>query len=396
MRIRRQSILLFSVVLLAVAGAAYSQQVQMPRPARAVGTIKDVQAGSLTLTPDSGHDITVVVAPSTKLLRVEPGQTDLKNATPLAFTDLHVGDRVLVRGQGPADGQSITAVSVIAMKHADVLAKQEHDRQDWQRRGVGGLVTAVDDGGKTISINAGGLGNSRIVAVHAGSNTIVRSYAPDSVKFEDAQPSSLVQIKPGDQLRARGALDGEGKELAAEEIVFGSFRNIAGTITTIDAANNSLTVQDAIAKSAVIVKVLPDSQMKKLPAEMAQRIAMRLKANREGVGQRESANTALPPGNGNAGAMPARMPGVAAGRTNGSPDFERFLNRIPTVSLPELQKGDAVMIVATSGDGSHALSAITLLAGVEPLLTAAPNHAASLVLSPWTLGNSNAEAEAAP
>ena len=40
-----------------------------------------------------------------------------------------------------------------------------------------------------------------------------------------------------------------------------------------------MTVQDAISKSTVVVKVAPDSQMKKLPQEMAQRIAMRLKAS---------------------------------------------------------------------------------------------------------------------
>ena len=59
-----------------------------------------------------------------------------------------------------------------------------------------------------------------------------------------------------------------------------------------------------------------------------------------------------------------------------------------------MQKGDAVMIVSTDGGDSGAVTAITLLAGVEPILTAAPTAAYSL-LSPWSLNASGGEGEAA-
>jgi transcription antitermination factor NusG len=48
----------------------------------------------------------------------------------------------------------------------------------------------------------------------------------------------------------------------ADEIVSGTFRNIAGTVSAIDVANKSLTVQDAIAKTSVVVKITADSQVK--------------------------------------------------------------------------------------------------------------------------------------
>ncbi|MGD0507863.1 MAG: DUF5666 domain-containing protein [Terriglobales bacterium] len=362
--------------------------------AKAVGVIKSIQADSITVASESGGegDIIAKLTSSTKILRVPPGEKDLKNATALQAQDLQPGDRVLVRGQASADGGGhtivITALAVIVMKQADVAAKQQHDRDDWQKRGVGGLVTKVDPATGTITISSGGMGVSRSIAAHVARDTILRRYAPDSVKFDDAKPSSVDQIKVGDQLRARGTRSPDGSEVSAEEVVSGAFRNIAGTIKAIDAANNTMTVQDAIAKSAVVVKVSPDSQMKKLPPEMAQRIAMRLKGM-AGAGGAGGAAPSTP-----AESQAARGPSGGQGG-NGPPDFQRMLSRLPDSTLADMQKGDAVMIVSTEGGDSGAVTAITLLAGVEAILTAAPNRSASSLLSPWSLGAPGGEGEAA-
>jgi hypothetical protein len=71
-----------------------------------------------------------------------------------------------------------------------------------------------------------------------------------------------------------------------------------------------------------------------------------------------------------------------------------MLSRLPNSKLADLQKGDAVMIVSTEGSNSDAVTAITLLAGVEAILTAAPNRGASSLLSPWSLGAPGGEGEA--
>ncbi len=178
---------------------------------------------------------------------------------------------------------------------------------------------------------------------------------------------------------------------------------------SIDASSNTMTVQDAIRKSAVVVKVSPDSQMKKLPAEMAQRIAMRLKAAASGArGDQPGANgQGQAPSTTGQGAAPsaggthtttesqaARAPGGGPGG-NGPPDLQRLLSRLPNSTLADMQKGDAVMIVSTEGGDSGAVTAITLLAGVEAILTAAPNRSASSLLSPWSLGAPGGEGEAA-
>ncbi|HMD15401.1 MAG TPA: DUF5666 domain-containing protein [Terriglobales bacterium] len=377
--------------------------------AKAVGVIKSIQADSITVAAESGGEVTAKLTGSTKILRVPPGEKDLKNATALQAQDLQPGDRVLVRGQASTDGDGhtsfISALAVIVMKQADVAAKQQHDRDDWQKRGVGGLVTKVDAATGTITISSGGMGVNRSVAIHIAKDTILRRYAPDSVKFDDAKPAPaaefMAQLKVGDQLRARGTRNPDGSEVSAEEVVTGAFRNIAGTIKAIDASSNTMTVQDAIGKSAVVVKVSPDSQMKKLPAEMAQRIAMRLKgmanggsgdqAAANGQGQTQS-QTAT--GQGAAPSAGGARPGSGPGG-NGSPDLQRMLSRLPNSTLADLQKGDAVMIVSTEGGDSGVVTAITLLAGVEAILTAAPNRSASSLLSPWSLGAPGGEGEAA-
>lgn len=375
-----------------------------PQVAKAVGTIKTIQADSIVVAVESGGDVTASLAGSTKILRVPPGEKDLKNATTLQVQDLQPGDRVLVRGQATGDGHTIAALAVIVMKQSDVAAKQQHERDDWQKRGVGGLVTKIDSAAGTISISANGIGASRTIVVQVAKDAILRRYAPGSVKFDDAKPAPIDQVRVGDQLRARGTRTPDGNEIAAEEIVTGSFRNIAGTIKALDAVNSTITVQDLISKSAVTVKISPDSQMKKLPAEIAQRIAMRLKGAASGAGGDQSSANAKSPGvsdhTGGASAGGGRPGGAQAtgspsGGSSGNapPDLQRMLSRLPNSTLADLQKGDAVMIVSTDPGTSEAVTAITLLAGVDAILTA-PNHAASL-LSPWSLNTSGGEGESA-
>src|ERR1700675_733522 len=114
---------------------------------KAVGTIKSIQADSITVAAESGGegDIIAKLTGSTKILRVPPGEKDLKNATALQAQDLQMGDRVLVRGQASTNGDkhTIVALSVIVMKQADVAAKQQHDRDSWEKRSLGGIVTHV-------------------------------------------------------------------------------------------------------------------------------------------------------------------------------------------------------------------------------------------------------------
>jgi hypothetical protein len=305
------------------------------------------------------------------------GQTDLKSAATITLADLQVGDRMLVRGHS-GDNGAIAASTIVVMKQADVAQKQQHDREDWQKRGAGGIVSAIDStaGSFTVSVTP-----TLSVVVKTTKDTSFLRYAANSVKFSEAQKGTIDQIKTGDQLRARGVRSADGKELTAEEVISGTFRNIAGTISSIDAANNTITVKDLLAKKSVVIKFNSDSQLRKLSPQMAQRLAFFLKSGAQATQSGAPAGgqtpaSAAPVGNNAPSARPA-----------GAPDFQQMLSRIPAVTLADLQKEDAVMVVATQGSTSGEVTAITLLGGVEPVLTASPNGmSAAALFSGWNLG----------
>ena len=388
-------------VALAPSPAARTAQSVAPATARPVGTIKSISGNIITLTTDAGSDVTVLIQQGTKFVQIAPGQKDLKDATPVQLQDVHPGDRILVRGTLADDGKSILAVSDIAMKKADIAEKQARERDEWSKHGAGGLVNSLDAASGTITISLPALGEKKTVAIHLSKDTILRRYASDSIKFDDAKPAPLDQIKPGDQLRARGARTADGSELTAEEIVSGTFRNIAGTISALDPSAGSITVEDLITNKPVTLKITADSQLRKLPPPMAQRIALHLKGIPSdappqgtaggGAGQMPRTGGAPSSGPGAGGAAGMGRPGGG-----GPTDLQQAINRMLHSTLADLQKGDVVMIVATEGGATGIPSAITLLAGVEPILAASPKSNASTLLSPWSLSSAPSGEGAVP
>lgn len=394
-------VLTFAAALIGVSVAQATPQTPQAQPSgisRQVGTVKTISGNAITLTTDTGTEINISVADNARLVRTAPGQKDLTGATMITLQDIQVGDRMLVRGKPSEDGKSTIATGIIVMKKTDIADKQAREREDWQKRGVGGPVKEIDAATGNITVTASAPGGSKAVVVHTTKATIVRRYAPDSIKFDDAKIATLDQIKVGDQLRARGNRSADGSELTAEEIVAGTFRNIAATVISTDTANNTLTATDLATKKPVTVKFTTDSQLRKLPPMIAQGLAMRLKGGAPGNAGNGSSNGQF----GTAGNHPSAMtngaapgpggnshgngfgsgPGAGAGRG----DFNQMLSRLPVVTVSELQKGDAVMIVSTQGDDTS-VTAITLLSGVEPILTASPKDNGSMILSPWNLSS---------
>ncbi len=360
------------------------------------------------MTTDAGGDATVQVQDATKLVRIAPGQKDLKDAAPIQLADVHPGDRVLVRGKLADDGKSVVAAWVISMKKEDIAEKQAREREEWQKHGFGGLVNSVDAANNIITVSLPSLGEKRSVAVRLSKDTILRRYASDSVKFDDAKPAPLDQIKPGDQLRARGTRGADGAEFTAQEVVSGTFRNIAGIISALDASAGTITVQDLVSKKPILVRITAESQLRKLPLPVAQRIAVRLKGTSS-----DAPSTVPTPGaagsaaNPEQSAKPSGLPPSGSrsdgsggmgriGGGGGSPDLQQTISRIPPATLAALQKGDAVMVVATEGGPNGVSTVITLLGGVEPILEASPQSSPSTILSPWSLSSSGGGEAATP
>lgn len=347
-----------------------------PHPA---GTVKSTSSDGFVLTTTAGQDVTVNVPAAAKVLIVPPGSKDLTAATAGSVADVQAGDRALVTGSAGDSGATVTAIRVILMKSGAIAENHAAEEAAWARGG-GGIVKSVDAAAGKIEISSG----LHTITVTTTPATIVRRYSNGSVRFEDAVKSDLVSVQAGDQMRVRGARSADGTTIAADEIVTGSFKNYSGLLTAVDASAGTVTLKDLTTKKVVTVAVTPNSDVRRLPPTAAQMIAARMRgagnpgaAGAGGAGQR--------PAGGTAGGGEGQQ-GAAAGARRAGMDLSQMLSRLPTETVAGLKPGDAVMIVATSPSGqSMQSSAVTLLAGVEPILTAAPSGE-GMTLTPWSVG----------
>jgi hypothetical protein len=387
------------------SAASQAQDATQPAIARRIGAIKAINGNALTLTPDAGPEVAVTVQPNARLLRIAPGEKDLKNATPVQLQDLKVGDRVRVRGQAGADATSIAALEIIVIPPSVVAAVSEQVRQDWQKRGLGGPVTAVDPAAGTVTLTISSLGGKKTIIVRTSKSTVIRRYAPDSFKSEDAKLCTLHDVHVDDQVRVRGNRSADGSELAAEEIFTGIFPQFPSLIKSVDASAGTLSVQDLVNKKTVQLRITADSQLHKIPAEMAQRFANRMKSAlppgmpgapmNSSAGPSSAATGATPSGGlaAGSGGMPGGgapgggMGGAPGGsRPGGGFDFQRLVDQTPAVALADLHKGDAIVVLVTEGTPSGGSTVITLVSGVEPILQAVPTGSQAMMLAPWSLG----------
>lgn len=367
----------------------------------------------ITLKPDTGAESNVNLDAKTHFMKVAPGEKDLKKAAEAQFSDISVGDRVLARVRKMDDGSVAPATTVVVMSKSEIVKQQERDQAEWQTRGVVGTVTAVDPATKSVTLKTQGADGKQVV-IDAAPKVSVRKYAPNSVKFSDATQSSMADIKNGDTIRVLGAKNDDGSHVVPEQIIFGTIIRQAGTILAIDAAAGTVKMNDLATKKPVIIKVNSSTSMKKLPEMVAAMMARSQNGGGQGApgaaaagggerGPGSGPGSGMRPENGRpgpgagadsraaAGAGSSGVPGSGAPFGMGAPggpggmggrrmDPARMLERLPQITLADLKVGDAIMI---SSSGGAEPTAISLVAGVEALLTAParPGQAAGPNLS---------------
>jgi preprotein translocase subunit YajC len=349
--------------LVCVSSVTLAQQ----PPGRAIGEVAAIDARQITLKTDQGETLTVLLAPETACLRVPPGEKDLKKAARIAASEIAAGDRVLARGSFSEDRKSLTAASVIVMTKSDLAQKHQRDREEWQRRGIAGTVTAVDAATGEITVGTPAREGPSSITIETGTATAFLRYAPDSIRFSDAKPSTAAELKVGDHLRALGDRTGGGARMKAEQIVFGSFRNLAATVVSVDAASGEIRVTDLDTHKPVTIRINTDSTLRRLPPTVAAMLARRFnpEARAKGGGPGDAPHQGEAP-------QPPRQWANSLRPGGGNGDLQQMLERMPALTVAELKQGDAVIVSSTRGADPARVTAITLVAGVEPLLTASP------------------------
>jgi hypothetical protein len=379
-----------AIVILAGAGsvALCAQAAQTPAaPRGAIGVVTEIDAAHkiIKVKTDAGLVINVTMRDTTNYRRVPPGTKDIATAPEIKFEDLATGDRVVATGRTSEDGKEVSAARVLVMTPADIAKKQQADQAEWQKRGVSGPVLSLDAANNKITITARGPdGVNKPLVIEVSPNTQQKRYAQDSIKFDDAKPGKISDIEAGDQVRALGTRSADGSSYAAEEIISGAFRNLAVTVVSVNAADNTIVVADLDnKKQPVTVRVKPDSEMKKMPAQMATMMAARFTAQSGATG---SQGAAQPPAAGRGGAGGPGGPGGPGGRGGGrGGDIQQMMQTMPTFTLADLKAGDALMILAIKGTDPGKVTAITMLAGVDAIFSATPANQRPMMLGNWSV-----------
>jgi hypothetical protein len=323
-------------------------QTPAPLPSRLVGTIASIKPdlSGADVKPDTAPAVTVHFVESTIAQRVAPGEKDLKNAEPIQLSDVAAGDRVLVvLAEGSSDVRRI-----VIMSAKDIAKQHELDRLDWSRRGVSGVVIAKI--ANEVTLRMRGLSGDAQTIVTVTPQTRFRRYAPDSVKFADARPSSLSEVKLGDQVRARGEKSADALRINADDFVFGTFLTKAGTIMSIDPAAKEIIIASLPGKTPLAIKITPDSQLKLMPD-----LPMG------------------PPGN-----LPNGPP--PGGGPRPMMDLSQMLEHMPSATLDDLKTGQTIVVSSTKGNRGDEVTAIMLLANAGMLIQMASAHSNQVTNSP--------------
>jgi Cu/Ag efflux protein CusF len=372
----------------------------------AIGEVKTIDAAAkqITLKTDAGSTVTVSINDKTTYKRLAPGEQTLTNAADIAFTDVAAGDRIMARGTVSEDRKSVPAMQIIVMTKGDLAKKQEAERLEWRRRGILGVITALKPDTKEVTVSSRTMAGLQSVVMQVSDKTEMHRYAPDSIKFGDARPSTFAELKVGDQLRALGDRTEDPLRFNPQKIVTGSFRTVGGVVTAVDPATGEIKINELEKKTPLTIVIKQDAVLRRFPpaSEMGMTMGgMRGQGGAPGGGSAQQAPAAQGQGQAQAGQRPQGPVGPGGGPGGGGPGRGGFnindvLERLPIISLADVKVGDTIIVSSTQGADPARLTAISLVTGADNLLAmmaprpqpgqATPNPAAGLGNSGITFG----------
>ena len=370
---------------------AASQQTADPgiQAKGAIGEVKSIDAASklVTIKTDAGSMVMVLYTDRTTYKKLAPGEQSLASATDITFADVGEGDRIWARGTVAEDKKSVSALQIVVMSKGDIAKKQEAERLEWRRRGILGVISALKPDGNEITIQSRGAGGTQSVIIPVSDKTEMRRYAPDSIKFSDAKPSTFSELKVGDQLRALGDRAPDGTHFTPQKVVTGSFKTIAGVVTAVDPATREIKINELEKKRPMTIVIKQDSVMRRFPP--ASEMGMLMGGFNRGGG---APGGGAPAGGGapQGGQQQPRPQGAGGpgGPGRGGFNINDMLERLPTITVADVKVGDTIIVSSTQGVDPTRLTAIALVSGADTLLTmlaprpqpgqAAPNPAAGL------------------
>ncbi len=350
--------------------AGISAQTSNVKPSALTGDVVSINETLLVLKTKDGA-LNVGLTATTEFKKVPPDNPKLSAATAAAASDISVGDKLLVTGILSDDKMSLPAKAVYLMTKSDIAQRNQADTQRWATRGISGKVASANKDTGQLTIEVRGLSGTQSVTVTPRSGAKFLRYKQDSVQYSEAIAGTIVDVQAGDMVRALGDRSSDGLSFSAEEIITGAFRTVAGTVKSVNPDGTEIVITELQSKKDVTVSIGRGSTLKKFPEEMAMRMAGN-GGTQPGTGQGGGrlAGAGAPGGtpSGTAGAPGMGRPGMGGGPRAGIDDmYERF----PVITAAELKAGDMIAVSSSKSGAEDRITAIKLLAGVEPFVRAA-------------------------
>lgn len=311
---------------------------------RAFGKIISIDsaAGRLLLQTEKGNQVAVNLVESTQYYRMPPDETSLTKAEKISLSQISVGDRAYARGKVSADQKSVPAQMVVVLTESDLEARRKARSEEWRTRGITGLVTQISANPQEITVQLlSGNPPQKIIIDAAQAQARYRQYAPGSANFSDSLPSSFAAVKVGDVVRALGQKNADGTRLIPEELFFGTFLTVGGTITEIKQATGEIVVKDIVTKQTITLLVGPKTSLKRLSPEVTTLLLAKVKGS------------------------PPATPTTTQAQGN-SPDM---LESLPSISLKDLGSGNMIIASSSLQADSPVRLAIAIVAGAEQFFT---------------------------
>lgn len=350
------SITVLCAIALFASAFPLSAQTSAPSPASdpaitalsVMGVVSELKTDTrqVIVTTAAGNQVTVTLGDRTVYMRIPPGEKTKDKFIKINPTDFGVGDSVFARGRMTDDRKSMPALEFYVMSKGDIAQQRERERDEWAKRGIAGTISAVNADTKEITIDSRSAEGPKPVVIATTAETKFRRYAPDSVRFGDAKPSAIGDLKPGDQLRALGTKSTDGAKFSAGEIVTGSFQTIGGAITEVNTEKQEIKINDVNSKQPVTIVVSKDSLMRRLTPEL---LSALMPQQAETKSAEKSPTSTAPP-------------------AKGSGDLQEMFDQLPALSLAELKPGESILISSTKGADPARVTAIAVVSGVGPLL----------------------------
>jgi hypothetical protein len=310
------------------------------------------------------------------------------------------GDHILARVQ-TKDPTGLPAGFVYINRASDIAKENSAKAQEWQTQAVSGTAVTVDAGGKKITMKVAG---TAAVPEHDASLDIsgLVSYQRFSDKSFEYERADAAAIRPGDHLRVLGTKNADVTQIKVTDLAADAIKQIGATIKTIDPATGQITATDT-AKKLVTISVRPATKVKRLDDPTAQTIARIVNPSYQGPGGGRGARGGGAGAGGGAaagdgagggraafggqagGGAPGGAPGGRSGGgrgRGGAGQIQTLIDQQPDIKVAELKPGEPIIVSGPNSGDSFA--AMMVLAGVDPILRAAPSTGADPLGGGWS------------